>query len=75
MTSHRGGWKQARGLLAAVSTVALLSAAIAGAIASVLDDDDLAGRLRAAGRARAEATTWAATAAATIAAYEEVIAR
>ncbi|HEX5947094.1 MAG TPA: glycosyltransferase family 1 protein [Acidimicrobiales bacterium] len=49
--------------------------AIAGGIASVLDDDDLAGRLRAAGRARAEATTWAATAAATIAAYEEVIAR
>jgi glycosyltransferase involved in cell wall biosynthesis len=49
--------------------------AIAGALAAVLDDDDLAGRLRAAGRARAEATTWAATAAATIAAYEEVIGR
>jgi len=47
--------------------------AIAGALASVLDDDDLADRLRAAGRERARATTWAATAAATIAAYEEVL--
>ena len=46
--------------------------AIAGALASVLDDDDLADRLRAAGRERAESTTWAGTAAATIAAYEEV---
>ncbi len=46
--------------------------AIAGAVASVLDDDALAARLRAAGRARAAATTWEATAAATIAAYEEV---
>ncbi|MCI0884011.1 MAG: hypothetical protein J4O13_06475 [Chloroflexi bacterium] len=33
MTSHRGGWTRPRGLLAAVSTVALLSGAIAGAIA------------------------------------------
>ncbi len=33
MTSHRGGWTRSRGLLAAVSTVALLSGAIAGAIA------------------------------------------
>jgi len=33
MTSHRGGWKRPRGLLAAVSTVALLSGTIAGAIA------------------------------------------
>jgi glycosyltransferase involved in cell wall biosynthesis len=49
--------------------------AIAGAIASVLDDDRLAGRLRAAGRARAESTTWEATAAATVAAYEEVLGR
>jgi glycosyltransferase involved in cell wall biosynthesis len=47
--------------------------AIAGALASVLDDDDLADRLRAAGRERARATTWAGTAAATIAAYEEVL--
>jgi glycosyltransferase involved in cell wall biosynthesis len=47
--------------------------AIAKAIASVLDDDDLADRLRAAGRERARATTWAGTAAATIAAYEEVV--
>ena len=46
--------------------------AIAGAIASVLDDDDLADRLRAAGRARAAETTWATTAELTIAAYEEV---
>ncbi len=33
MTSHRGGWKRPRGLLAAVSAIALLSGAIAGAIA------------------------------------------
>ncbi len=33
MTSHRGGWKRPRGLLAAVSAVALLSGSIAGAIA------------------------------------------
>ena len=46
--------------------------AIAGAIAAVLDDDDLADRLRAAGRRRAADTTWQATAEATIAAYEEV---
>jgi glycosyltransferase involved in cell wall biosynthesis len=49
--------------------------AIAGAISQVLDDDDLADRLRATGRARAATTTWAATAAATVAAYEEVLAR
>jgi glycosyltransferase involved in cell wall biosynthesis len=49
--------------------------AIAGAIASVLDDGELADRLRAAGRARAESTTWAATAAATVAAYQEVLGR
>jgi glycosyltransferase involved in cell wall biosynthesis len=47
--------------------------AIAGAMASVLDDDGLAARLRAAGRARAASTTWAHTAAATIAAYREVL--
>ena len=47
--------------------------AIAGALAAVLDDDDLADRLRAAGRERAAATTWAATAAATVAAYQEVL--
>lgn len=47
--------------------------AIAGALAAVLDDDALADRLRVAGRARAEATTWQATAAATIAAYREVV--
>ena len=49
--------------------------AIAGAVASVLDDEGLAERLRRAGRARATATTWQATAAATIAAYEEVLGR
>jgi glycosyltransferase involved in cell wall biosynthesis len=49
--------------------------AIAGAVGSVLDDAGLADRLRAAGRARAAATTWQATAAATIAAYEEVLGR
>ncbi len=46
--------------------------AIAGALSAVLDDHDLAARLRAAGRARAAATTWPATAAATVAAYAEV---
>jgi glycosyltransferase involved in cell wall biosynthesis len=45
--------------------------AIAGALASVLDDDDLAERLRRAARKRAAETTWATTAALTIAAYEE----
>lgn len=49
--------------------------AIAGAVASVLDDEGLAARLRTAGRARAAETTWAGTAAATIAAYEEVLGR
>ena len=49
--------------------------AIAAALASVLDDDDLAARLRAAGRARAADNTWAHTAAATIAAYREVLGR
>lgn len=49
--------------------------AIAGAVASVLDDEGLADRLRAAGRGRAATTTWEATAAATIAAYEEVLGR
>jgi glycosyltransferase involved in cell wall biosynthesis len=49
--------------------------AIARAVAAVLDDDDLAARLRAAGRARAAATTWEATAEATVAAYEEVLGR
>ena len=46
--------------------------AIAAAVASVLDDDDLANRLRRAGRKRAAETTWEATAELTIAAYEEV---
>jgi glycosyltransferase involved in cell wall biosynthesis len=46
--------------------------AIAGALAEVLDDDDLADRLRAAGRARAADTTWESTATMTIAAYREV---
>jgi glycosyltransferase involved in cell wall biosynthesis len=49
--------------------------AIAAAIASVLDDDDLAAALRTAGRARAAETTWANTAELTISAYEEVLAR
>lgn len=47
--------------------------AIAGAVASVLDDEALADRLRRAGRDRAAATTWRSTAAATIAAYREVL--
>ncbi|HEX8804802.1 MAG TPA: glycosyltransferase family 1 protein [Acidimicrobiales bacterium] len=46
--------------------------AIAEALGAILDDDDLADRFRAAGRARAAATTWATTAALTVAAYEEV---
>lgn len=46
--------------------------AIAGALAQVLDDDDLADRLRAAGRARAAETPWEVTASMTIAAYREV---
>jgi glycosyltransferase involved in cell wall biosynthesis len=49
--------------------------AIAAALASVLDDADLADRLRTAGRARAEATTWQATAEGTVAAYREVAGR
>src|SRR5262245_13422323 len=49
--------------------------AIAAAIASVLDDDDLAAALRAAGRARAAGTTWATTAELTLSAYEEALAR
>jgi glycosyltransferase involved in cell wall biosynthesis len=47
--------------------------AIAGALRSVLDDDDLAQRLRRAGRARAAETTWATTADLTIAAYKEAV--
>ncbi|MFP3902025.1 MAG: glycosyltransferase family 4 protein [Acidimicrobiia bacterium] len=46
--------------------------AIAGALASVLDDDDLAERLRRAGLARAARTTWDLTAERTVAAYREV---
>jgi glycosyltransferase involved in cell wall biosynthesis len=46
--------------------------AIAAALAKVLDDDDVADRLRRAARKRAAETTWATTAALTIAAYEEV---
>jgi len=49
--------------------------AIAAALARVLDDDDLADELRAAGRARAAETTWAHTAELTVAAYEEALAR
>ncbi len=49
--------------------------AIAAAVASVLDDDELAERLRTAGRARAAVTTWQGTAAATVAAYQEVLGR
>ena len=49
--------------------------AIAGALATVLGDDDLADRLRNAARKRATETTWADTAALTIAAYEEVAGR
>ena len=49
--------------------------AIAGAISEVLDDDELAERLRKAGRERAAATTWETTANLTIAAYEEVAGR
>jgi glycosyltransferase involved in cell wall biosynthesis len=46
--------------------------AIAGALSSVLDDDDLADRLRRAGLVRAAETTWQTTATMTVAAYEEV---
>jgi glycosyltransferase involved in cell wall biosynthesis len=49
--------------------------AIAGALAAVLDDDDLADRLRRAARKRAAETTWGTTAALTIAAYEEAAGR
>jgi glycosyltransferase involved in cell wall biosynthesis len=49
--------------------------AIADAVTSILDDDALAERLRESGRARAAATTWEGTAAATIAAYQEVLGR
>lgn len=51
------------------------SDAIAAALARVLDDDDLADQLRAAGRERAAETTWEHTAALTIAAYEEALGR
>jgi glycosyltransferase involved in cell wall biosynthesis len=47
--------------------------AIAGAVAEVLDDDELARRLRRAGLARAAQTTWHDTAERTIAAYDEVV--
>jgi glycosyltransferase involved in cell wall biosynthesis len=46
--------------------------AVAGAVASILDDAELAGRLSIAGRARAASYTWARTASATLAAYREV---
>ena len=46
--------------------------AIAGALASVLDDEDLAQRLRRGGLARAARTAWDVTAERTIAAYREV---
>jgi glycosyltransferase involved in cell wall biosynthesis len=46
--------------------------AIAEALSSVLDDDDLADRLRRAGLARAAETTWETTASMTVRAYEEV---
>ena len=46
--------------------------AIAAAIASVLDDDDLGEQLGNAARARSAEHTWASTAAQTVAAYEYV---
>jgi glycosyltransferase involved in cell wall biosynthesis len=46
------------------------TAAIAGAIASVLDDFDYSERLRSAALARAAEHTWEATAVQTVAAYE-----
>ena len=49
--------------------------AIAGALARVLDDDDLAGELRRAGRVRAAEMTWDRTAQLTVAAYEEALGR
>ncbi|MGH9213170.1 MAG: glycosyltransferase family 4 protein [Acidimicrobiales bacterium] len=49
--------------------------AIAGALADVLNDVELAERLRAAALRRAAERTWADTAAQTIAAYEWVVAR
>jgi glycosyltransferase involved in cell wall biosynthesis len=47
--------------------------AIAGAIGRLLADPDLRGRLGAAARARAATFTWAATAARTVAAYEDAV--
>ena len=44
---------------------------LAGGLAQVLDDSDLADRLRAAGRARAAAHTWSSVADATVAAYTD----
>ena len=61
------------GALKNLPATELGGSAIAGALAAILDDDDLADRLRAAGRDRAAATTWTATAAATVAAYQEVL--
>jgi glycosyltransferase involved in cell wall biosynthesis len=46
--------------------------AIAGGLARVLDDAELAGRLGEVALARTSERTWAATAAQTVAAYEYV---
>jgi glycosyltransferase involved in cell wall biosynthesis len=46
-------------------------AAVAAALEAVLDDDELATKLSAAGRARATDFTWERTAAATAAAYAD----
>lgn len=46
---------------------------LAAGIEAVLTDDVLAGRLRAAGRARAEPYTWERAAKATLAAYDEAL--
>jgi glycosyltransferase involved in cell wall biosynthesis len=51
------------------------AASIAAAIRRLLDDDDLAGRLRAAGTARCAAFTWDRTAQATLASYRRALAQ
>lgn len=48
--------------------------ALAGALAAVLDDDELADRLRARGRERAATYTWDRTASGTVDAYAAVLA-
>ena len=49
------------------------AAAVSAALASVLEDGELAERLGRAGRARAAELTWARTAERTLAAYGELV--